>query len=307
MTGQAPDVSVLVCTYNHAPYIEQALRSVLAQVTRRTIEVIVSEDASTDATRAIVERIAGEDERVHPLLSERNLRSNEVVARAIRRAQGKYLCLLDGDDYWTSPARIEQQADLLDAAPDCSAVFHNALVISETGPTDRRWTPATQPRRIGLADLWHGNPFATSAGMMRTGLLHELGDWYAGFFPITDWPLYILCASHGEVVFVDEVVAAYRLHGGGLFSALPGRAKLDLTARFYRRMDAALGFRMHELARAGGSRYFFDWAKAYMKRGEGSLARTCLWHSLRSGGVGLSVGRRDWARMALRLCTGRTH
>ena len=108
------DVSVIVVTYNHAPFICQALESVAAQQTTRSIEIIVSEDCSTDGTTEIVETFAEREPRARLLVSSHNLRSNEVVARAIRGARGRYICVLDGDDYWTSPTKVERQATLLD-------------------------------------------------------------------------------------------------------------------------------------------------------------------------------------------------
>ncbi len=114
-------VSVVVCTYNHAPFIDQALASVLGQDTSFRFEVIVSEDCSNDATRDIVLRWRDEHpDRIRLLLSERNLRSNEVVARGFRAATGEYVVLLDGDDYWTSPQKLQRQADFLDAHRDCA-------------------------------------------------------------------------------------------------------------------------------------------------------------------------------------------
>ena len=296
--GSEVELTVLVVTYNHAPFIEQALDSVLAQETDRPVEIIISEDASTDATRKIVTAFAAREPRARLLLSPHNLRSNEVVARGIRCARGRYLSLLDGDDYWTSPSKLEDQASLLDGHPEASAWFHNAVVCRPDGETPERWTPASQPPVLTGSSIWDGNPFATCAGMIRVSALHGLGAWYDDFFPMTDWPLYVLCAERGEVRFNDEVVGAYRLHDGGLFSALPGRAKLEMIARFYPRMDQALAFRHHDLARAGASRFFFDWAEVYRAAGDRDTARFCLAQSRQAKGVGLSVGWRAWARCA---------
>jgi glycosyltransferase involved in cell wall biosynthesis len=299
--GYAVELTVLVVTYNHAPFIEQALDSVLAQETDRPIEIIISEDASTDATREIVTAFAAREPRARLLLSPRNLRSNEVVARGIRNARGRYLCILDGDDYWTSPSKLERQAALLDAHPEITAWFHNAVICRPDGESQERWTPSSQPELLTRNSIWHGNPFATCAGMIRFSALQGLGAWYDGFFPMTDWPLYVLAAERGDIRFDDEVVGGYRLHEGGLYSALPGKAKLEMIARFYPRMDEALAFRQHDLARAGASRFFFDWAEAYRAAGDRETAWFCLGRSLRAQGVGLSVGWPAWARCALRL------
>lgn len=290
------DVSILLITYNHADYISAALDGVLAQRTDKRVEVIVSEDSSTDATRNILARYVERHPQIRTLMSPQNLRSNEVVARAIRAARGSYICLLDGDDYWTDHDKVQRQAELLDADPTLSAVFHNALVDDGEGAPWRRWTPADQKPRSDVDDLWGGNPFATCAGMMRREALSELGEWYADFFPITDWPLYILCAARGPIAFVDEPIGGYRLHSGGMFSSLPGREKLDRIEGFYRRMRAVSPTAQQRAARGGASRYFFDWAEVYAERGETGMARDCFWRGLRAGGA-----RQMRARSLLRL------
>ncbi len=283
MSADAPvEVTVVVATFDHESSIERALHSVLTQRTERSLEVIVSEDCSTDATRDLVLRAARCDERVRVMLSEHNLASNEVVARAIGAARGRYLCLLDGDDWWCSPDKVERQAAFLDEHPEASAVFHNAVIAYDDLVTDERWTPATQPRHTDARRIWEGNPFATCAGMMRTGALHGLGAWYHDLFPITDWPLYVLCARYGLLCFDDDVVGVYRLHAGGEFSALPRDAKLDAIAGFYAAMRRSAGGHDPDLD-AGAARYFFDQAWQHVHLGERDLARRCVRHGIEQG------------------------
>jgi len=305
---ERPGISVVLATYNHAPYIGEAISSVLGQQTSRGFELIISEDCSTDETREIVREAAGRDSRVRLIQSSVNLRSNEVVARGIRSAQGRYICLLDGDDRWIVTDKLERQAALLDSEPGAAACFGNALIVRGTAhePTSDLWTPGSQASALDLAGIWRGNPFATSAGMMRRTALAELGEWYAGFFPVTDWPLYILCAAHGDLLFVDEAVAAYRLHEGGLFSALPDREKLAKISQFFPDMDEATGGRWHEHARCGHATYLLEWADQYATSGRHDLARACLWMALRSGAVlhGSRLFTR-WARTTARVAVGR--
>lgn len=291
------DVSVLLITFNHADYIANSLDGVLAQNTDKAVELIVSEDCSTDATRTILAGYVERHPQIRLLMSPKNLRSNEVVARAVRAARGRYICLLDGDDYWTDPGKIQRQAEIMDADQTLSAVFHNALIDDGTAAPTRRWTPSGQQALSHLDDLWNGNPFATCAGMLRREALSDLGAWYADFFPITDWPLYILCAAKGPIAFVDEPVGGYRLHPGGMFSSLPGREKLDRIEGFYQRMRAAVPPDQHRTARTGASRYFLEWAEVYVERGETAMARDCLLRSLRAGGV-RQLGVRRFLRAA---------
>jgi glycosyltransferase involved in cell wall biosynthesis len=280
-------VSVLLITYDHARYIRRAAASVLSQQSSRGFELIISEDASTDGTREMVQEIAASDPRVRLLLSDRNLKSNETIARAIRAARGAYVCILDGDDHWLADDKIERQAELLDRHPDASACFGNAVIVrgdaAEGG--GERWTAADHPVRTTLAQMWRGNPFATAAGMLRRAALDRLGDWYADCFPYTDWPLYLLCAEHGDLLFADAPVAAYRLHDGGAVSALPNAERLRLTARFYRQMQRVDGGRWRAAASCGGADYFRRWASVYRRAGEPRLARQCARLALGIGGL----------------------
>ncbi|MEJ1156747.1 glycosyltransferase [Prosthecomicrobium sp. N25] len=275
-------VTVVVATYNHVRTIGAAIESALAQRLEEPVEIIVSEDRSTDGTREIVEAMAARSpDRIRTLLSTENLHSNEVIARALRAARGRYVALLDGDDLWTDPDRLRRQVAFLDAHPDCAAVFMNALVAEGDRVTDRRWTRADLPPRFGPDEIWAGNPYATCAGLLRRSALLPVPDWYAGFFPVTDWPLYVLAARHGWLAFLDEPVGVYRLHADGLYSRLSEDAKLTAVERFYRRMIAEAGPDFADRARRGGARFFLDWAEAFLERGEPARAWSCLARSLR--------------------------
>jgi glycosyltransferase involved in cell wall biosynthesis len=298
------DVSVVLVTYNHAKFIEAAIRSVLDQQTSRHFELIISEDASTDDTRAIVEEFAREDERIRTIFSQRNLKSNEPVLRALRAARGRYVCLLDGDDRWLVRDKIERQAEWLDANPDVSGCFHNAFVMigHNDEPTERRWTPASQSRRITFNELWEGNPFATCAGMLRRSALVRLGSWYVDCETklFTDWPLYLTCAEQGDLLFVDEPVGAYRVHSGGEVSGLGCKEQLLMIAGFYRQMSRVERGRWAEMARSGGSQYFAAQAGRFLLEGDKGMARLCARLTLQGGAVGRSVAWRAWLRLVRR-------
>lgn len=117
---------------------------------------------------------------------------------------------------------------------------------------------------------------------------------------LTDWPLYLSAAEHGDIAFVDEPVGAYRLHQSGGFSSLSTQRKLALTADAYRWIDAGLGYRHHRAAMSGAAIYFTDWMKEHAARGNKALARRSAWHAFRSGGVGQAIGWRPWFRQAAR-------
>ena len=307
----APKVSVVVMTYNHRRHIEQSLDSVLSQRAAFPFELLISEDCSTDGTREVViEYQRRHPERIRLLLSERNLRSNAVVARGINAARGQYVAMLDGDDYWTRDDKLQRQADFLDAHPECTMCFHNARVEYEEGSRPPwNWVPADQPPFATLEDMWMGNFIPMCSAMYRNGVIGRVPDWYAEFDMsptlITDWQLHLLHAERGLIGYLDEVMGVYRQHAGGLYSRFSEQEKQALTLRFYRKMDDAMAGRHRTLVDVAISRYFLEWAEEYAARGERERGRECLRTCLQGKPVNKHVSSRRllaaWARLWLPL------
>src|SRR4051794_11914207 len=115
-------VTALIVTYNHRNYIAQAIESALAQQCDFAVEVLISEDASTDGTREIVQSFAEKwPDQVRTIFSETNVRSNEVVARGLKASRGRYVALLDGDDFWPYPTKLAAQVSFMEDHPTFSA------------------------------------------------------------------------------------------------------------------------------------------------------------------------------------------
>jgi glycosyltransferase involved in cell wall biosynthesis len=271
-------VSVLVMTYNHEKFISQALESAEMQETNFEYEILISEDCSTDRTREIVLGFRNaRPEKVRLLLSKQNIRSNEIVVRGIQAARGEYIALLDGDDYWTSPHKLQKQVDFLDSHPECAISFHNAQIFHEAEDREGgNWTPPNHKEISTLEDIWMGNFIATCSTMFRRGLIGEVPEWYNDFFPITDWPLHILNAEHGRIGYIDEVMGVYRYHPGGLYSPFSETRKQQETLKFYRTMNKNLNYRYNEIVKIAISKYFFEWAEEYRDRGDFDKMKDCL-------------------------------
>ncbi len=305
MNAAAPPVelSVLVMTYNHVKFIDQALDSVLAQRTDFPVEILASEDRSTDGTReAVMQHAARHPDRIRLLLSETNLRSNAVVSRGIAAARGTYLAFLDGDDYWTDPRKLQKQVDFLRAHPDCPMCFHNARVEYEDGRrAPHLWTPEHQPAFAGFEDIWMGNFVPMCSTVFRRVSIADVPAWYESMFPITDWPLHILAARQGALGYIPEVMGVYRQHPGGQYSVHSEEEKQARTLEFYRTMNANLEYRYDRLVRAATSRYFLEWADEYERRGEIAAARRCFRTSLQARPVSRHVSTRQLLKVGLRL------
>ena len=122
-----PLVSVKMITYNHEPYIAQAIEGVLIQDTDFPIELVIGEDCSTDRTREIVLDYQKHYPKIIRLItSEKNVGAKENGYRTEQACRGKYIAFCEGDDYWHQPLKLQKQVDFLESNPDYGMVHSNA-------------------------------------------------------------------------------------------------------------------------------------------------------------------------------------
>ena len=95
-----PDVSFVIAAFNVAAFIEEAIQSALAQA-GVDVEIIVVDDMSSDGTAEVVERLSEAKSRVILIRQERNAGPGAARNAAFKRARGKWIAILDGDDYLT--------------------------------------------------------------------------------------------------------------------------------------------------------------------------------------------------------------
>ncbi|TWU41194.1 putative glycosyltransferase EpsE [Novipirellula aureliae] len=217
-----PVVSVALITYNHEQYIEQAVQSVLEQQTPFPIEILVGEDCSTDGTRAVLERL----DQQHPgrltlLPRPKNLGLSGNLQDCRERARGRYLAVLEGDDYWIDPLKLKKQHDAMEMHPDWSMCFGACRVFYEDGSREAIIKPNVFPSApLGVDDFLQECQIQTmSVTMYRQGIIERTPMWHSKL-RIGDWALAILHANVGPIGFVPEVLTAYRAHAGGLWSGL---------------------------------------------------------------------------------------
>lgn len=119
-----PLVSVKMLTYNHAPYIAQAIESVLMQKTTFPFELVIGEDCSTDGTREIVFDYARRyPEIIRVVTSDKNVGALQNSVRCSRVLRGKYIAWCEGDDYWHRDDKLQLQVDYLETHPECGLVY----------------------------------------------------------------------------------------------------------------------------------------------------------------------------------------
>ncbi len=119
-----PLVSIKMMTYNHAPFIAQAIEGVLQQETDFPFELVIGEDCSTDGTREIVfEYQEKYPDIIRMITSDENVGMKKNGLRIVKACRGKYVAFCEGDDYWQSPHKLQKQADYLERHPECGLVY----------------------------------------------------------------------------------------------------------------------------------------------------------------------------------------
>ncbi len=291
-------LSVAMITYNHERFIAQALESVLAQQVNFDYEIVIGEDCSTDRTREILMDFRRRyPDKIVPLLRERNLGAMENFKGTLAACRGKYLAILEGDDYWKCTDKLQRQVDFLDAHPDFAMCCSRAEMVDEDGAeADRIW-PSRPAGAYGLEDLLAENFIATCSVLYRGDAIGALPAWFHKM-KLGDWPLHVLVARSGKIWLMDDVVATYRMHAGGIWTSLSERKQLSAMIQMMRELDRHLGFRYTRIIRRTTAGFYSGMAR--ISREEGKRAETgkylayCLWN----GGWELPGSRKTLASYA---------
>jgi len=199
-------VSIVMPLYNKAPYVERAIRSVLAQ-TYADFELVVVDDGSTDGGASLVSGLA--DLRIR-VLKQVNQGPGAARNRGVQAAQCPLIAFLDADDEW-NPRFLESGIGALEAHPGAVAVFSNNQCTHKHAPEIRR---RRFPAAVLLSDYYafwrrHGTAMSSSSTLVRREALLA-----AGGFPMArrvgeDLDTWFRLAARGSVVFLPEVLSIY--------------------------------------------------------------------------------------------------
>jgi glycosyltransferase involved in cell wall biosynthesis len=269
--------TVILLTYEHEKFIAQAIEGVLMQETEFEFELIITEDYSRDRTREIIlDYQKRHPEKIRLLLSPHNLYSHEVFTRAVAVARGKYVAMLDGDDYWTSPHKLQKQVDFLDSNPDFAICFHNVLLVYENGCREPALFNSPEQKIVStITDLLRSNFMATASVMFRRGLFRDFPPGYYRL-PFGDWPLHVYNAAEGKIGYLSETLGVYRQHGGGHWSNIDSSELWAARFPFYDHVNRYLEYRYDRIIRHHVAQVSLELARVYEYRSEFNLARKYL-------------------------------
>lgn len=249
-----PLVSVCVVTYNHEAFIRESLDSILNQKTSFKIEVLINDDASTDNTAEILKEYERQfPDIIKPLYQKVNQRSIFGSGMNPRfnypRVKGRYVAILDGDDFWMNEEKLQKQFDFLEKNEGYSGCFHNTL-----RSTGRLHHDENFYGEYTLEDMFSNWIVPSGALMFRSRLLdsqsldflkdQKQGDYSLSFYLLRQLPFFAF----------KDVDSYYRKHDGGVSNQLKNGAVIISLSHDMARMkkiqggiDELVMMRLHQL------------------------------------------------------------
>ncbi|MGH7820470.1 MAG: glycosyltransferase [Candidatus Binatia bacterium] len=244
MTG-LPKISICIPTYNGAAYLGQAIDSVLAQEFA-DFECVVCDNASTDATPAIVDRYR--DHRFRPLRYGTHVSQAANWNRCLTVARGEYIVLLHSDDVLL-PRFLGSAARVMDEKPEVGLVHCAVQRIDQDGrslqcqrsyPQDGIREGVELFRRL----LDEGCVINPAGVMCRKSVLEKVGGFSEEIVWGVDWHMWLRIAMNSAAAYLAEVLALYREHSqsettGVFATARNGVDEAWVVHDVFRRLPAA--------------------------------------------------------------------
>lgn len=226
---EIPLLSVRLMVYNNKPFIREALDGVLMQKTNFAFEVVIGDDFSTDGTLEILHEYKEKHPEIIRILDRPAGGAYQLKRKKLGRlhnfidivnnCQGKYIAILDGDDYWTDPLKLQKQVEFLEANNDFSICYHQTSELFENG--DTKITNEEEPDEYdGLYLLKKGWHIRSVSVVFRKS---DLPVWPKWIYEIEslDYVTQCLLSKNGQKIkCIKNDMGIYRIHGGNVSSKI---------------------------------------------------------------------------------------
>lgn len=207
-----PLVSVIVPSYNHGKYVTRTIESIFEQ-TYKNIEVFVIDDGSTDDSISILENL----NKQYPfkLVTQKNRGLSATLNRGIKEfATGELIAALASDDYWETNKLMKQVPSFVDSEVGLcyskAKTIKNNVVVGEIGR-------APNPPNPFMDLLTNASFIPALTALMRKSFIAEVGYYDENSY-IEDWDMFLKIVNKSKVVFINDRLAFYRIHGNNMSS-----------------------------------------------------------------------------------------
>lgn len=213
---RTPSVSVIMPSYNHAPYIQDSIRSVLKQ-SFPDFELLIEDDGSTDGSHEVIRSV--HDPRIHFVANERNQGAGTVTRHLLERARGQYIALINSDDIWL-PNKLAVQMQFLENNPDIGAVFSRVQYIDPQNrglpKSSLPWGHVFDVNNRSRAEwlrhfLFKGNCLCNPTSLIRRKVYNTIGYYDNRLRQLPDFDLWIRLVKHFDIHILSEPLIEFRL------------------------------------------------------------------------------------------------
>jgi glycosyltransferase involved in cell wall biosynthesis len=218
-------LSVRLITYNQEAFIATALDSIFMQKTNFSFEIVVGDDFSTDKTLNLIHSYSSTN-KIHLNVLKRSKgdeywkKRQEIgrlynFANVIDNCRGEYIALLDGDDYWSDPYKLQKQVDFLDSNPQYVLSGHYVDRVDEK----LNITPA---KLLGEKSFSQNEICKIHIPTLSAVFRNQNSRFPKSFYltPSGDYILWSILGNYGDFYIHDESMAVYRQHQGGIWSGV---------------------------------------------------------------------------------------
>lgn len=219
VTEQQIMVSVCCLVYNHEAFLRECFEGFVMQKTNFPIEILVHDDASTDhSTDIIREYTAKYPDLFKPIYQTENQYSKGVSISAtynFPRAQGKYIAMCEGDDYWTDPLKLQKQVDFLEEHDDYALCFHKVCVNSEKSE-EKKMFSHLEEREYTSREIYNKWTIPTCSALFVKDFVNYNPSSKIAFGDIFLW---MTIMRNGKAYCLDFYGSVYRRHTNGMSSS----------------------------------------------------------------------------------------
>ncbi|HLP51907.1 MAG TPA: glycosyltransferase [Chitinophagales bacterium] len=214
-----PKVSVCLITYNHEAYITEALEGIMMQQCTFDFEVVIGNDCSTDNTlvkiKPFLEKYADKI-RLHDHPQNLGMTKNWVYT--MQACRGEYVAIIEGDDNWTDPLKLQAQIDILDRDRSLSFCCHDVDYIYEQGLTPYNpYIVIGESRTFTIEDILRKRGFIPTCSITyRRAMLPAFPEWADRRIKSIDLVVQLMLAANGPFYYLNKKMGRYRLHPQGI-------------------------------------------------------------------------------------------
>jgi len=223
--GKPALISVIMPCFNAAPFVEEAVLSVMRQSYER-VELLVVDDGSTDGSREILERLAAQDPERIRVYHQENKGPFPARNLALRHAAGRYIAFLDADDFWREDCLKRLYAALVERNADLA--YCGWQNVGQGAPGTQPYIPAKYEEADLVSRFLKGCPWPIHAALVRAEIVNAMKGFSERYFSAMDYDFWLrILTVTKNITQVPSVLAFYRWHDKGQISSIKWKQVLD--------------------------------------------------------------------------------